>query len=349
MNLSYCLLQVNKILESIRPDRQTVMFSATFPKQMEALARRVLHKPIEVTVGSRSVVCKDVVQNIIILDDEQKFLKLLELLGIYQPLGSVIVFVDKQEHCDELMRNLLRHSYTCMSLHGGIDQDDRGSTLIDFKNGNMPLLIATSIAARGLDVKDLILVVNYDCPNHYEDYVHRCGRTGRAGKTGYAYTFLTPEQDRYAGALIEALRTAGAPVPQELVDLWDNYEKKMKAMGKQVKKFAGFGGHGYKFDKSETDLKDEQKKMQKVVMGLGDSDEDEESQDVCVLFFYLCMTNIYLFVFFSRLISKSIPCLKARSQSKRKVMRPSYRMLQRIQMTMALLRLAPMIQHRNWN
>ena len=298
MNPSYCLLQVNKILESIRPDRQTVMFSATFPKQMEALARRVLHKPIEVTVGGRSVVCKDVVQNIIILDDEQKFLKLLELLGIYQPLGSVIVFVDKQEHCDELMRNLLRHSYTCMSLHGGIDQDDRGSTLIDFKNGNMPLLIATSIAARGLDVKDLILVVNYDCPNHYEDYVHRCGRTGRAGKTGYAYTFLTPEQDRYAGALIEALRTAGAPVPQELVDLWDNYEKKMKAMGKQVKKFAGFGGHGYKFDKSETDLKDEQKKMQKVVMGLGDSDEDEESQDVCVLFFYLCMTNIYLFVFF---------------------------------------------------
>ncbi|UJR21924.1 hypothetical protein I4U23_024993 [Adineta vaga] len=272
--------QVAKILESVRPDRQTVMFSATFPKQMEALARKVLHKPIEITIGGRSVVCKDVIQNVIILDDDQKYLKLLELLGIYQPQGSVIVFVDKQEHCDELMKNLLRNSYPCMSLHGGIDQYDRDSTLIDFKSGDMPLLIATSVAARGLDVKDLILVVNYDCPNHYEDYVHRCGRTGRAGNIGYAYTFLTPEQDRYAGDILRALETSGTPVPDELLVLWDGYIKKMEAMGKKVKTFAGFGGHGYKFDKSETDLKDEQKKMQKVVMGLGDSDEDEESQDI---------------------------------------------------------------------
>ena len=167
-----------------------------------------------------------------------------------------------------------------MSLHGGIDQYDRDSTIIDFKNGDMPLLIATSVAARGLDVKDLILVVNYDCPNHYEDYVHRCGRTGRAGHVGYAYTFLTPEQERHAGDIIRALETSGTPVPEELLALWDVYVKKMEAMGKKVKMFAGFGGHGYKFDKSETDAKDEQKKMQKVVMGLGDSDEDEESQDV---------------------------------------------------------------------
>ncbi|CAF4533515.1 unnamed protein product, partial [Rotaria magnacalcarata] len=73
------------------------------------------------------------------------------------------------------MKNLLRNSYPCMSLHGGIDQYDRDSTMVDFKRGDMPLMIATSVAARGLDVKDLILVVNYDCPNHYEDYVHRCG------------------------------------------------------------------------------------------------------------------------------------------------------------------------------
>lgn len=101
--------------------------------------------------------------------------KLLELLGLYQEQGSVLVFVDTQEHADDLMKNLMKHSYPCMSLHGGIDQYDRDSTIVDFKNGVCKLLVATSVAARGLDVKELILVVNFDCPNHYEDYVHRCG------------------------------------------------------------------------------------------------------------------------------------------------------------------------------
>jgi len=130
-------------------------------------------------VGGRSVVCKDVEQNIVVLEEEQKFLKLLELLGHYQGLGSIIVFVDKQENADILLKDLMKASYQCMSLHGGIDQFDRDSTIVDFKSGKVRLLVATSVAARGLDVKHLILVVNYDCPNHYEDYVHRCGRTGR--------------------------------------------------------------------------------------------------------------------------------------------------------------------------
>lgn len=165
--------QVMRIIDNVRPDRQTVMFSATFPRQMEALARRILKKPIEVIVGGRSVVCKDVEQHVAILEDEAKFFKLLELLGIYQENGSIIVFVDKQENADTLLRDLMKASYPCMSLHGGIDQFDRDSTILDFKSGKVRLLIATSVAARGLDVKDLILVVNYDVPNHYEDYVHR--------------------------------------------------------------------------------------------------------------------------------------------------------------------------------
>ena len=125
------------------------------------------------------MVCKDVEQQVVVLEEEQKFLKLLELLGHYQSLGSIIVFVDKQENADTLLKELMKASYQCMSLHGGIDQFDRDSTIVDFKSGKVRLLVATSVAARGLDVKQLILVVNYDCPNHYEDYVHRCGRTGR--------------------------------------------------------------------------------------------------------------------------------------------------------------------------
>ncbi len=223
------------------------------------------------------------------------------------------------------MKNLLRNSYPCMSLHGGIDQYDRDSNVVDFKSGDIPLLIATSVAARGLDVKDLILVVNYDCPNHYEDYVHRCGRTGRAGRIGYAYTFLTPEQERYAGDIIRAFETAGTPIPEELSLLWENYGKKMEAMGKKVKSGGGFHGHGYKFNSRETQLIDDEKKRQKVVMGLADSDEDEESQDVCrkrFSFFF----RFRKFRFCFRLISKFTRYSRVKNPSKPKVMHRSYPM-----------------------
>ncbi|PIO55956.1 DEAD/DEAH box helicase, partial [Teladorsagia circumcincta] len=147
--------------------------SATFPRQMEALARKILDKPIEIQVGGKSVVCADVTQNAVICEEHQKLLKLLELLGMYYEEGNVLVFVDKQEKADDIVAQLMRNGYSCAPLHGGIDQFDRDSTITDFKNGTIKILVATSVAARGLDVKNLILVVNYDCPNHYEDYVHR--------------------------------------------------------------------------------------------------------------------------------------------------------------------------------
>lgn len=273
--------QVMRIIDNIRPDRQTVMFSATFPRQMEALARRILKKPIEIQVGGRSIVCKEVDQNVAVLEDEAKFFKLLELLGHYQEHGSIIVFVDKQENADSLLRDLMKASYPCMSLHGGIDQFDRDSTIIDFKSGRVRLLIATSVAARGLDVKQLILVVNYDCPNHYEDYVHRCGRTGRAGKTGCAWTFITPEQGRYAGDLIRALEQSTTAVPEELRELWEKYKANQEAEGKKVHTGGGFSGKGFKFDEQEAAAVKESKKFQKAALGLQDSDEDDDlEQDI---------------------------------------------------------------------
>merc|ERR1719228_429052 len=128
-------------------------------------------------------------------------------------------------------------SYTSAgSLHGGIDQYDRDSTITDFKKGKLKILVATSVAARGLDVKELVLVVNYDCPNHYEDYVHRCGRTGRAGNKGYAHTFLNADQGRYAGHLIQALELSSTPVPAQLKLIWEEYVTARKAEGKDVSK-----------------------------------------------------------------------------------------------------------------
>ncbi|XP_060522677.1 probable ATP-dependent RNA helicase DDX46 [Cylas formicarius] len=272
--------QVMRIIDNVRPDRQTVMFSATFPRQMEALARRILVRPIEVQVGGRSVVCKEVEQHVVVLEEEQKFLKLLELLGLYQEAGSIIVFVDKQENADILLKELMRAAYNCMSLHGGIDQFDRDSTIVDFKAGKVKLLVATSVAARGLDVKQLILVVNYDCPNHYEDYVHRCGRTGRAGNKGYAYTFITPEQCRYAGDIIRAFELAGVEVPEPLRNLWDEYKSKQEAEGKKVHSGGGFSGKGFKFDENEAAAANERKKFQKAALGLADSDDEDLEHDI---------------------------------------------------------------------
>lgn len=271
--------QVVRIIDNIRPDRQTVMFSATFPRQMEALARRFLKKPIEIQVGGRSVVCKDVEQHVAILEEEAKFFKLLEILGHSYEHGSIIVFVDKQENADTLLKELMKASYPCMSLHGGIDQYDRDSTIADFKSGRCKLLIATSVAARGLDVKQLIVVVNYDCPNHYEDYVHRVGRTGRAGNKGFSWTFLTPDQGRYAGEILRAMELSGAEVPEDLRKLWNTYKEGQEAIGKKVYTGGGFSGKGFKFDEQEAAAANEMKKLQKAALGLADSDDEDDLEN----------------------------------------------------------------------
>ncbi|KAK0403526.1 hypothetical protein QR680_016974 [Steinernema hermaphroditum] len=281
--------QVMKIVNNIRPDRQTVLFSATFPRSMEALARKILDKPIEIMVGGRSVVCADVQQHALILEESQKMLKLLELLGVYWEHGNVIVFVDKQEKADDVVGQLMRAGYNCLPLHGGIDQFDRDSAILDFKSGKQKLLVATSVAARGLDVKKLILVVNYDCPNHYEDYVHRVGRTGRAGQKGFAYTFILPEgQERMAGEVCRAFETAGVEPPVEIKENWENFKKQMAAEGKEVHiGGGGFGGSGFKYDSNEEETEANKKRLAKIVHNMetgndADNDADIEQQLSCI-------------------------------------------------------------------
>lgn len=238
--------QVMKILGQIRPDRQTVLFSATFPRQMEALARKVLKRPLEITVGGRSVVADTITQVVEVRSEESKFNRLLELLGqLFNDEGDAraLIFVERQESADKLFVELKNKNYTCMPLHGGREQIDRDQTIVDFKNGSCPIVIATSVAARGLDVKQLKLVVQYDVPNHMEDYVHRAGRTGRAGNKGTCVTFITPEQDKYAIDVLKALQASNAPVPKELEEMAKAFADKVKA-GKAQAASSGFGGKG---------------------------------------------------------------------------------------------------------
>lgn len=212
------IAQVMKIINQIRPDRQTVLFSATFPRQMEALARKILKRPLEITVGGRSIVAPEIEQIVEVREEETKFLRLLELLGRLSNEdveARTLIFVERQEGADNLLKELLKKNYSCMSLHGGMEQVDRDQTIVDFKSGVVPIVIATSVAARGLDVKSLKLVVQYDAPNHMEDYVHRAGRTGRAGNKGTCVTFVTKDQERYALDIYKALTASNAKIPED--------------------------------------------------------------------------------------------------------------------------------------
>ncbi|KAK5268080.1 pre-mRNA processing RNA-helicase [Exophiala xenobiotica] len=279
--------QVMKILANIRPDRQTVLFSATFPRQMEALARKTLNKPIEIVVGGRSVVAPEITQVVEVRDENTKFVRLLELLGkLYEDDKNeddrALIFVEKQESADGLLRDLMKKGYPCMSIHGGKDQIDRDSTIDDFKAGVVPILIATSVAARGLDVKQLKLVVNYDAPNHLEDYVHRAGRTGRAGNTGTAVTFLTDEQDRYAVDIAKALRQSGQPIPESVQKLVDAFMEKVKA-GKERGGASGFGGKGLeRLDQERDAAKARERKTYKTGDEGDEQEEKEEGKEVKV-------------------------------------------------------------------
>jgi len=237
--------QVMKIFANMRPDKQTILFSATMPRIIDALTKKVLKNAVEITVGGRSVVAPEITQLVEVREEKSKFLRLLELLGeLYEEDedARTLIFVERQEKADDLLKELMIKGYPCMSIHGGKDQVDRDSTISDFKKGIVPILIATSVAARGLDVKQLKLVVNYDAPNHLEDYVHRAGRTGRAGNKGTAVTFVTEEQENCAACIAKALEQSGQPVPDRIKELRTAYREKVKS-GK-AKESSGFGGKG---------------------------------------------------------------------------------------------------------
>lgn len=266
--------QIMKILNNIRPLRQTVLFSATFPPKMEALSRKALTKPVEIIVGGRAVVAPEIKQLVEVRNEKSKFVRLLELLGeIHQDEDArSLVFVDRQESAEGLMNQILRRGYPSHTIHGAKDQYDRDSVISDFKAGIFPVLVATSVAARGLDVKQLKMVVNYDCPNHLEDYVHRAGRTGRAGNTGLAVTFITDDQGRYAGDIVKALKQSGNEVSDEVQSLANAFEDKVKA-GTEKAATRGFGGRGISHLDSKRDA---EKNALRKVYRTGDEPEEEE-------------------------------------------------------------------------
>ncbi|KAL4095382.1 hypothetical protein PRIC1_008756 [Phytophthora ramorum] len=282
--------QITKIMLNIRPDRQTLLFSATFPRSVESLARKVLRKPVEITVGTRSTASGDITQYVEVREEDDKFMRLLQLLGLWYEKGNILVFVNKQQACDQIFQDLMKAGYPALSLHGGKDQVDRDYTIDDFKRKVRTVMVATSVAGRGLDVKDLVLVINFHCPNHMEDYVHRVGRTGRAGRKGTAYTFISPDEEEYSVDLVKALENAKQIVPPELTALAEGFKAKVKR-GEARYHGSGFKGKGFTFDETErnetqrtADLQRRQYELDQGILvedsGAGDEDDvDEPSKE----------------------------------------------------------------------
>lgn len=279
--------QISAILSAIRPDRQTVLFSATFPKTVETLAKKSLKVPLEVIVGGRSVASDSVKQYAELVPEEDKFLRLLQLLGEHCDTNKkVIIFVDTQLKTDAIFEQLVRCGYSSLSLHGGKDQEDRDSTIADFKlTGGPSVLVATSVAGRGLDVSACACVINYSAPNHLEDYVHRIGRTGRAGNTGISYTFVNSlEEAKFAPIVVKAMTDSNQfdNISEDLMKLSDSYKEKV-AKGEAKWAGSGFKGKGYTYDSSE--LNDAQKlaRLEKrealIEAGLLDPDEDDPNSN----------------------------------------------------------------------
>ncbi|PVZ97594.1 hypothetical protein BB558_006445 [Smittium angustum] len=171
--------------------RQTTMFSATMPPLVERLAKKYLRRPAIVTIGTAGQAVDTVVQKVEFINNvERKRSRLIELLSEdYVP--PIIVFVNLKKTADSLLKLVSKSGYSAVVLHGGRSQEQRELALAKLKNGDADLLVATDVAGRGIDVKDVSLVINFDMAKSIEDYTHRIGRTGRAGKEGVAITFLS--------------------------------------------------------------------------------------------------------------------------------------------------------------
>ncbi len=182
--------QLNRIANELSLDRQTLLFSATFPKSVEVLAEKILWKPERIQVGKSVSAAKTVEQVFIKTTDHRKFYELENLLR--QEQGTVFVFTRSKDGASQLWRNLHSRGFRdATQIHSNLKQSDRVQALEDFKSGKYRVLIATDVVGRGIHVDGVAHVVNYDLPKEPSDYVHRIGRTGRAEQTGKATTYIT--------------------------------------------------------------------------------------------------------------------------------------------------------------
>ncbi|WP_440652587.1 DEAD/DEAH box helicase [Candidatus Pelagibacter sp. HIMB1542] len=181
--------QIEVILKFIPKDHQTLLFSATLPENILKISQKYLNNPERVSVGSLSTPIEKIKQETFQITSDKKYHELINQL--VERSGSILVFVKTKHGADKIVKRLKYDGHKADAIHGNLRQSKRDRVIRGFRNGNSRILIATDVAARGLDIPVIKHVINYDLPQVPEDYIHRIGRTGRAGKDGSALTFLT--------------------------------------------------------------------------------------------------------------------------------------------------------------
>ncbi len=187
------LPQIKKILKTIPKERQVMLFSATMPKSISSLATAFMKLPLRIEIAPQGTSAKNVEQEIFVVRKNDKMRLLDSLLQKYDK-NTTLVFSRTKHGAKRIARDIRNMGHTATEIHGNRSQPQRKAALEGFTKGKFRIMVATDIAARGIDVKDISLVINFDLPDNSEDYVHRIGRTGRAGRFGKAISFVTPPQ-----------------------------------------------------------------------------------------------------------------------------------------------------------
>ncbi|XP_066582487.1 ATP-dependent RNA helicase p62-like isoform X2 [Prorops nasuta] len=216
--------QIRKIIEQIRPDRQVLMWSATWPKEVRNLAEEYLTNYTQLNIGSLTLAANhNILQIIDVCQEHEKEAKLGTLLqeigNVNDDGGKTIIFVETKKKVESITRNIRRYGWPAVCMHGDKSQQERDYVLREFRNKKGSILVATDVAARGLDVDDVKYVINFDYPSSSEDYIHRIGRTGRSQCTGTSYAFFTPQNGRQAKDLINVLKEANQVINPKLSEL----------------------------------------------------------------------------------------------------------------------------------
>ncbi|XP_050301149.1 probable ATP-dependent RNA helicase DDX43 [Anthonomus grandis grandis] len=239
--------QIRKVMYSLRPTRQSIMTSATWPPGVRRLADSYMNDPIQVYVGSLDLAATHTVtQTIQILEEKDKEETFFEFISNMAPDDKMIVFCCTKAKADYLSVECAMKNISCASLHGNRDQCDREQAVKDIGDGTVKILIATDVASRGLDIDDITHVLNYDFPKNIEEYVHRVGRTGRAGKFGESISYFTRNDWGQAAELIKILEEAQQYVPEEIYSMAERFEAMKERREKEGTsgRGRGFGGRG---------------------------------------------------------------------------------------------------------
>src|SRR5829696_5626665 len=205
---------IERIVKMVPFTRQTLFFSATMPPEIQRLADAFLHNPVKLEVARAASTASTITQRLVATGREphEKRETLRELIRSTPDFKNAIIFCNRKRDVAVLHRSLQRHGFNAAALHGDLDQRARMTALEGFRNGETTLLVASDVAARGLDIPAVSHIFNYDVPHHAEDYVHRIGRTGRAGRSGAAYTLVAPTDERSLAAIEKLI---GQPVAWE--------------------------------------------------------------------------------------------------------------------------------------